>query len=538
MTQLAKSTDALLVHQDAASRSLVTPNPQTSQLSYNLALHAIESWNGSAWVTEMVGSSAMSVLSVQSAPFYAKGDGVNDDTAAIQAAIDALPATGGIIYFPAGTYKVTGTLAINRRGVRFVGVRDGRVTQGGGSRLAFSGTLACVRIGTSKISNATLYDASYANADYDGYQEFYAENLSFEYVGATTTALLNGRGSYGTGTVAIQDWRGGSVRLHNVMIEKFEYGFWGLQSDVDAFDLVTTMYCRYGVYLGPRSDQARFSHFYPQACDTAVWLDRCSHAVFARCEFVSNGSPSTFQIRIGTQYTVGSAGHEFDHCWFETGNGNTTTFPIIGIGVGDTVSSTDIAFRDPFFVIDGTALSTSVWRLEQTDRVFITNPKGNINILSNMIEFVGTTGPHVHIEAHEDRVRNYLNSGTGAPQVSYRSWGYGYTALGSNNGRVMVRRNPAVAATDFFLGSESQFGFFVNFPGLPSGDKNLLALTRRIQHSTAAPVAGTWSVGDIVVNTAPAEAGTAGSKYITLGWTCTVAGTPGTWLPMRTLTGN
>jgi hypothetical protein len=39
---------------------------------------------------------------------------------------------------------------------------------------------------------------------------------------------------------------------------------------------------------------------------------------------------------------------------------------------------------------------------------------------------------------------------------------------------------------------------------------------------TAAPGTGTWAVGDIVWNTAPAHLGT-------IGWCCTAAGTPGTW---------
>lgn len=56
--------------------------------------------------------------------------------------------------------------------------------------------------------------------------------------------------------------------------------------------------------------------------------------------------------------------------------------------------------------------------------------------------------------------------------------------------------------------------------------------------ATAAPTAGDYSVGDFVRNSAPAEAGTAGSRYVTLGWICTVAGSPGTFLPCRVLTGN
>ena len=56
--------------------------------------------------------------------------------------------------------------------------------------------------------------------------------------------------------------------------------------------------------------------------------------------------------------------------------------------------------------------------------------------------------------------------------------------------------------------------------------------------ATAAPTTGTYVVGDQVRNSAPAEAGSVGSKYVIIGWVCTVAGTPGTWLEMRTLTGN
>jgi hypothetical protein len=55
---------------------------------------------------------------------------------------------------------------------------------------------------------------------------------------------------------------------------------------------------------------------------------------------------------------------------------------------------------------------------------------------------------------------------------------------------------------------------------------------------TAAPTTGDHAVGDFVRNSAPAEAGSASSKYVILGWVCTVGGTPGTWLQCRVLTGN
>ncbi|MES2950287.1 MAG: hypothetical protein V4858_17225 [Pseudomonadota bacterium] len=56
--------------------------------------------------------------------------------------------------------------------------------------------------------------------------------------------------------------------------------------------------------------------------------------------------------------------------------------------------------------------------------------------------------------------------------------------------------------------------------------------------STAAPTTGMYAVGDFVRNSAPTELGSASSKYVILGWVCTVSGTPGTFLQCRVLTGN
>lgn len=67
---------------------------------------------------------------------------------------------------------------------------------------------------------------------------------------------------------------------------------------------------------------------------------------------------------------------------------------------------------------------------------------------------------------------------------------------------------------------------------------NVKKYGRQCEFGSAAPSTGTWAVGDICWNTAPSEAGSTGSKYIVEKWICTVAGTPGTWLPCRVLTGN
>ena len=52
--------------------------------------------------------------------YGALGDGVIDDTTAIQAAIDA--AGTGIVFFPAGTYLVTSTLTVSTQGAQLIGI--------------------------------------------------------------------------------------------------------------------------------------------------------------------------------------------------------------------------------------------------------------------------------------------------------------------------------------------------------------------------------------------------------------------------------
>ena len=56
--------------------------------------------------------------------------------------------------------------------------------------------------------------------------------------------------------------------------------------------------------------------------------------------------------------------------------------------------------------------------------------------------------------------------------------------------------------------------------------------------ATSSPTSGSWAVGDFVKNSTPTELGTAGSKYVVHGWVCVTAGSPGTWLQQRFLTGN
>lgn len=74
--------------------------------------------------------------------FGAVGDGTTDDTTAIQNAINALPAQGGNVYLPAGTYAIkTGPLSITTIGVRLTGAsRNGTQLTAAGADVSILST--------------------------------------------------------------------------------------------------------------------------------------------------------------------------------------------------------------------------------------------------------------------------------------------------------------------------------------------------------------------------------------------------------------
>lgn len=56
--------------------------------------------------------------------------------------------------------------------------------------------------------------------------------------------------------------------------------------------------------------------------------------------------------------------------------------------------------------------------------------------------------------------------------------------------------------------------------------------------ASAAPTTGMYAQGDFILNSVPTEIGTAGSKYVITGFLCVSAGSPGTFVQLRSLTGN
>ena len=77
-------------------------------------------WDGEKWICGMpLAGSEPSILNVKD--FGAVGDGITDDTAAIQATINAAPSGGATVIVPPGVYLVSEAIHINDGGLHFSG---------------------------------------------------------------------------------------------------------------------------------------------------------------------------------------------------------------------------------------------------------------------------------------------------------------------------------------------------------------------------------------------------------------------------------
>jgi hypothetical protein len=123
-------------------------------------------------------------INVKAAPYSATGDGSTNDTAAIQAAIDAVPSSGGTIYFPRGSYVCNGALSLNgRKSIRLVGMTPSIGAGAAGTALIYTAT------GTTPF--LTMKDTGGASCE-----GIVVENMSLVYTsGSFTGHLIDARGT-------------------------------------------------------------------------------------------------------------------------------------------------------------------------------------------------------------------------------------------------------------------------------------------------------------------------------------------------------
>lgn len=163
--------------------------------------------------------------------FGAVGDGVTDDTAAIQAAMTAAKTAGGrIVYFPTGTYLCASQLSITGgQGLHLKGEAATGSVMTGGSTIKYSGTATPFLTLGSGASNSTRtliedLNVYYTSGSFTG--------TLVKAVGSgleISRAMLSGSGS-STGLYLLDLDSSSTIRLRSVEFHNCQYGISGQDS--------------------------------------------------------------------------------------------------------------------------------------------------------------------------------------------------------------------------------------------------------------------------------------------------------------------
>ena len=138
----------------------------TGQEFFRTDLGTHEIYTNGQWIKQDLG-----VFNAKA--FGAKGDGITDDTAAIQAAIDAVPSSGGVVFIPVGIYRLTSTINLKPNMV----LRGG-ASKGCGDGLGSTGTkLLCQHNGNGlslSSPEASLANILIENMGIEGFKDTYS----------------------------------------------------------------------------------------------------------------------------------------------------------------------------------------------------------------------------------------------------------------------------------------------------------------------------------------------------------------------------
>lgn len=295
------------------------------------------------------------------------------------------------IYLAKAEYTIASTIQIGQRGIQIIGIRHGRPNDPsgkteGGTRINFTGTGPLFELGIS------------GNGFSDAVQGFTLSHLNLTSVGGIRATLNNpmavasNRGTYGLGTYAIKDNGNGNVELSHVQIERFEYGFWGMYSDVNSFDTVNLFYNKIAVFLGIGSSQNTLKELYSIGNDTVLKVKGGSGLRVMDSQFVKDGSATDAPIIVEDHHSPYDSAF-FHRCWFEVGSSHRLD-AFVQISCGDNAEpSKSIIFRDSCLAIgqkvNGEPLCKYFVRVGNASQILIDEVTAFPHSLKKLVAFEG-----------------------------------------------------------------------------------------------------------------------------------------------------
>jgi polygalacturonase len=482
-------------------------------------------------------------INVQEPPYNAAGDGVTDDTAAIQAAVTAAAsASGGTVFFPPGTYKsakitvpsstgltITGANAIvswNASGAYFdvVGTLTGLTVEN--LDIRGDGLLASGHGGVRNSSGQTLTKITYRNLRISSV--VIGLSVTSENGGSTKDILIekntistlkgtDGGEGYGihvagaAGALVNARILGNAIdnaERHSIYIARGRGVVVSgnlIREHRKTINTGTTL--RAAITVARTSDVVVSGNLLDECYDSAIMVNNAggttAHVEVAH-NVISNPGNATAQIHVGA-----------------TGPPTTEIEPGVPEGTPDQVVVHGNTIRLGAVAAEGITLAFGTRVTISDNEISGTSTAQAITIGADG-DSGGTATYTDSIRVESNRLRMTHASGIGIRLTSDFCTSTARVELVNN---LITATNPVyatVAASNPNIAVSGQ----VAAPSLTAGNmlRSLPGPTGAVESwGTAAPTAGTWAVGDHVRNTTPAV----GQPK---GWYCTVAGTPGTWV--------
>lgn len=489
--------------------------------------------------------------------FGAVGDGLTNDTAAVQAAATAIAAQGGgALFFPKGTYYIDNVSVIGAAGnflknVQIIG-ESAKILARPVTKT--NGIIFCQYINGLEITGLEV-DGNYANQTTTS-----GRNHAFHISNCTEVNIHHNYAhdlGYGIATEKQGDGLYVVANCRNIKFCDNTIRAWG-RWVVAVVNACTTIEINNNTCLQYSTDAVSglgFVDFEPNSTGNPIVGVTISNNViyYSPAVFVSsNGDLSNLHRDIVI------SGNEFLGYYTDTPDtlrtigaynlgvyctkvknvvvdGNlfikSGTLPAIMFYSSDAISPSNIIVSSnncdnrggdvvAFTTVDGGLITgnkivggnTSAYSPLQV----LTS--SNVHCIGNTIVNEGSTFPSVFSSSGDSTFANNFISG------SVRAVVGAFSNLKSyGNTGVAIQYNTQAGATNVNIGP-NQSPVYTNLVSAPiEGQKAVLPyFSRQLLHHSAAPTTGTWAVGDIVLNNNPSAGG-----YI--GWVCTTAGSPGTW---------
>lgn len=432
--------------------------------------------------------------------FGAVGDGVADDTAAIQAALDA----AGDVWFPLGIYKITTSLVL-KGSKRIVG----ESTDANNGRNQ-------VRILPSGNFPAFINDTVIKGRQYyiEGFNIFW-ENVT---PAAGESATKGNRYGFKFDNATNPQYTAPYSQFVDIEVNGAWYVYWDDSDNyLNKFKSVIGRFCRFGFY---------------KRLGTLMHFEECGNSIGAQgFHFDNTISPILINCAADSltpdSSTPGLSGNYFVDAnsvnilgWDAEGaliNGDTYSYlnftRTYGTITGFTGLENDLNCTTGQFV--------SWFLFTDNSNVTVSGFTRKFSSASNY-RFIGSAGDVATIRSIVSSRCTLINSDVRAPSSGTPTNRYSVAAIGGfatlidsifdNQFEITTRLTDGNVITNALTAS-TQIGY---------------AGAQYMYSGTAIPVSGTYNRGDIIWNAQPSAGGTP-------GWVCTTSGTPGTWKAMANI---